>query len=43
MALLSPEDAKAVAEQFEENLQRPVKMVSPPAKMTACTATKSNH
>ncbi len=27
MALLSPEDAKAVAEQFEENLQRPVKMV----------------
>ena len=27
MALLSPEDAQAVAAQFEENLQRPVKMV----------------
>ncbi|HEY52197.1 MAG TPA: glutaredoxin [Caldilineae bacterium] len=27
MALLSPEDAKAVAAQFEENLQRPVKLV----------------
>ena len=27
MALLSPEDAKAVAEQFEENLHRPVKIV----------------
>ena len=27
MALLSPEDAQAVAEQFEENLQRPVKIV----------------
>jgi glutaredoxin-like protein len=27
MALLSPDDARAVAGQFEENLQRPVKMV----------------
>ena len=27
MALLSPDDAQAVAGQFEENLQRPVKMV----------------
>ena len=27
MTLLSPEDAKAVAEQFEANLQRPVKLV----------------
>jgi glutaredoxin-like protein len=27
MALLSPDDAQAVAEQFNENLQRPVKMV----------------
>ena len=27
MALLSPEDAKAVAEQFEQNLQRPVKLI----------------
>jgi glutaredoxin-like protein len=27
MALLSPEDAQAVASQFEDNLQRPVKLV----------------